>query len=141
MSYDDTLFAADNKQLKLKELIEFIENRIKKQSKLITEFIKEPVSYPNFSSYGMPQEARYAALHSKAGLILSFDAPLFPIVDGDDKPITLKKDDVLTVGELLKFIKTAPDTNVPVSTLVQFNVDPDPSRILRTNWGLSISSQ
>ena len=141
MSYHDTLFAADNKQLKLKELIAFIENRIKKQSKLLGKFVDEPVSYPNFSNYGIAQEARYAALHSKAGLILSFDNPLFPIVDGDKKPIILEKDDVLTVGELLKFIKSAPNTDVPVSTLVQFNVDPDPSRILSTNGGLSISSQ
>lgn len=129
------MFSANNKQLKIKEVIAFIQAAVKKEPK----FVKEPVTYPGI--HGARLEAYYLELHSKAGLIVTSDPPLFPIVNGDITPKTFQTESVLTVGQLLTFLKDAADDNVPVSSLVCFNENTEPSRILNNHvmWGLCIS--
>ncbi len=128
------MFAADNKQLKIKEVVEFIQKVVKKDPK----YVKQPVTYPGI--HGARLEAQYLELHSKAGLIVTSDKPAFPITDGDENPKTLQTESVLTVGQLLTFLKDV-DDDAPVSSLVWLNENTEPSRILNDHvmWGLCIS--
>jgi hypothetical protein len=132
-------FAEDDKALKLSELIAFVENAVKKDPK----FLKAPVTYPNFHGYGIMEKVQYLGLHSKVGLILSSELPMYPIAGGDETPVTLQTSDTMTVEELLKFVKNAPNHDALVSTLIWLNETPDFSRILSTHVlaGLCISNK
>jgi hypothetical protein len=131
------MIAANDKQLNIGELISFIKRVMKND----TSYVDQPVTYPGI--HGARLEAYYLALHTKAGLIVTSDPPVFPIPDGDTNPNTLQTESVLTVGQLLKFLADADATSptAPVSSLVFCNVDIEPSRILTDHvcWGLCIS--
>jgi hypothetical protein len=131
------MIAANDKQLNIGELVTFIKRVMKDDPK----YVDQPVTYPGI--HGVRLEAYYLALHSKAGLIVTSDPPVFPIPDGDESPKVMQTKDALTVGQLLKFLAGADETTptAPVSSLVFCNVDTEPSRILTDHvcWGLCIS--
>jgi hypothetical protein len=128
------MFAANDKQLNVGELISFIKRVMKSDPK----YVDQPVTYPGI--HGVRLEAYYLELHAKAGLIVTSEPPVFPIPDGDEHPIKLQSKSALTVGQLLQFLQGADET-APVSSLVFCNVDIEPSRILTDHvcWGLCIS--
>jgi hypothetical protein len=133
----NTMIAANTKQLNIGELISFIKRVMKSDPK----YVDQPVTYPGIQ--GVRLEAYYLELHTKAGLIVTSEPPVFPIPDGDTNPTRLQTESVLTVGQLLKFLQGADETlpTAPVSSLVFCNVDTEPSRILTDHvcWGLCIS--
>ena len=130
----NTMFAANDKQLNVGELITFIKRVMKDDPK----YIDKPVTYPGI--HGVRLEAYYLELHTKAGLIVTSETPIFEIPHSDTNPNILQTESVLTVGQLLKFLAGA-DESSPVSSLIFCDVDTKPSRILTDHfsWGLCIS--